>query len=54
MLGCWAADFVSTPLIVQTLVKQVRANVQAEIQIALIENMVFIASQAGLSNRQFE
>lgn len=55
-LKCWdagATDFVSKPLVVQTLVKRIRAHVQAKMQNDLIENMVFIDPQTGLYNRRF-
>jgi diguanylate cyclase (GGDEF)-like protein len=53
---CWdagAADFVSKPIVVQTLVKRIRAHVQAKMQNDLIENMVFIDPQTDLYNRRF-
>ena len=53
---CWdagAADFVNKPIVVQTLVKRIRAHVQAKMQNDLIENMVFIDPQTGLYNRRF-
>jgi diguanylate cyclase (GGDEF)-like protein len=55
-MKCWdagAADFVSKPIVVQTLVKRIRAHVQAKMQNDLIENMVFIDPQTGLYNRRF-
>jgi len=53
---CWdagAADFVSTPIVIQTLVKRLRAHVQAKMQNDLIENMIFIDPQTGLYNRRY-
>ncbi|MFT6988061.1 MAG: diguanylate cyclase (GGDEF)-like protein [Paraglaciecola sp.] len=55
-IKCWdagAADFVSKPIVVQTLVKRIRAHVQAKMQNDLIENMVFIDSQTDLYNRRY-
>jgi diguanylate cyclase (GGDEF)-like protein len=55
-IKCWdagATDFVSKPIVVQTLVKRIRAHVLAKIQNDLIENMVFIDPQTGLYNRLF-
>jgi len=55
-IKCWdagAADFVSKPIVVQTLVKRIRAHVQAKMQHDLIENMVFIDPQTGLYNRRY-
>jgi diguanylate cyclase (GGDEF)-like protein len=55
-IKCWdagAADFVSKPIVVQTLVKRIRAHVQAKMQNDLVENMVFIDPQTDLYNRRF-
>jgi diguanylate cyclase (GGDEF)-like protein len=55
-IRCWdagATDFVSKPIVVQTLVKRIRSHVQAKIQNDLIENMVFIDPQTGLYNRRY-
>jgi PleD family two-component response regulator len=55
-IKCWdagAADFVSKPIVIQTLVKRIRAHVQFKMQNDLIENMVFIDPQTGLYNRRY-
>jgi diguanylate cyclase (GGDEF)-like protein len=55
-IKCWdagATDFVCKPIVVQTLVKRIRAHVQAKMQNDLIENMVFIDSQTGLYNKRY-
>lgn len=55
-IRCWdagATDFVSKPIVVQTLVKHVRTHVQIKIQNDLIENMVFIDPQTNLYNRRY-
>jgi diguanylate cyclase (GGDEF)-like protein len=55
-IKCWdagAADFVSKPIVVQTLVKRIRAHVQVKMQSDLIENMVFIDSQTDLYNKRY-
>jgi diguanylate cyclase (GGDEF)-like protein len=55
-IKCWdagAADFVSKPIVIQTLVKRIRAHVQAKMQNDLIENMVFIDPQTDLYNRRY-
>jgi DNA-binding response OmpR family regulator len=55
-IKCWGAgatEFVSKPIVVQTLVKRIRAHIQAKIQNDLIENMVLIDPQTGLYNRRF-
>ncbi|MFT6283953.1 MAG: diguanylate cyclase (GGDEF)-like protein [Arenicella sp.] len=55
-IKCWdagAADFVSKPIVVQTLVKRIQSHVQAKMQNDLIENMVFIDAQTDLYNRRF-
>jgi PleD family two-component response regulator len=55
-IKCWdagAADLVSKPLVVQTLVKRIRTHIQAKLQAILIENMVFIDSQTDVYNRRY-
>jgi diguanylate cyclase (GGDEF)-like protein len=55
-IKCWdagATDFVSKPVIVQTLVRRIRTLIQAKMQNDLIENMVFIDPQTNLYNRRF-
>jgi diguanylate cyclase (GGDEF)-like protein len=55
-IKCWdagAADFVSKPIVVQTLVKRIRTHIQAKLQADLIENMVFIDSQTDVYNRRY-
>ncbi|GAC20901.1 GGDEF domain-containing response regulator [Paraglaciecola arctica] len=55
-MKCWdagATDFVNKPIVVQTLVKRVRAHVKAKLQKDSIENKVFVDPQTGLYNRRF-
>lgn len=55
-MKCWdagATDFVCKPLVIQTLVKRIRAHIQIKMQQDLIENMVFIDPQTGLYNRRY-
>lgn len=55
-IKCWdagATDFVNKPIVVQTLVKRIRAHVQAKMQNNIIENLVFIDPQTGLYNRRY-
>lgn len=55
-MKCWdagATDFVNKPIVVQTLVKRVRAHVKAKLQKDTIENKVFVDPQTGLYNRRY-
>jgi len=55
-IKCWdvgAADLVSKPFVVQTLVKRIRAHIQAKMQNDLIVNMGFIDPQTDLYNRRY-
>ena len=55
-IKCWdagATDFVSKPIVIQTLVKRIRSHIQIKMQNDVIENMVFIDPQTGLYNRRY-
>jgi diguanylate cyclase (GGDEF)-like protein len=53
---CWdagATDFINKPIVVQTLVKRIRAHIQAKMQNDQVENRVFIDPQTNLYNRRY-
>jgi diguanylate cyclase (GGDEF)-like protein len=55
-INCWdagASDFVSKPIVVQTLVKRIQVQIKTKMQNDLIENMVLIDPQTDLYNRRY-
>lgn len=55
-LECWdagATDFVTKPIVMQSIVKRIGAHIQVKLHSDLRDNMVFIDAVTGLYNRRY-